>query len=89
MYKSDDVTVQVRLDELYEQLMRELRNQHNWVCDAEQRLVKQPTPSEDESQLQQQADDQKVSYCGRYTDNRAMLLSLNCLKFKHFILNIA
>ena len=40
--------------------MKDLRNEHNWVVDAEQRLIKQPLPSESDPELHKQVDEQKV-----------------------------
>lgn len=54
------VVHQVKLDELYEQLMRDLRNQRNWFGDAEQQLLNQASVSEDKDALQQQLDEHKV-----------------------------
>ena len=51
----------MRLDELYDQLMRELRNQRNWLTSAESSLVSQPLhAAEEANQLRDQLAQQKV-----------------------------
>ena len=49
------------MDDLYEQLMREMRNQRNWVFGVEQILLNQPAASEDPEKLDEQLQEQKVS----------------------------
>ena len=72
------------MDELYDQLMRELRNQRNWVSDTEQALANQRPASEDENKLKEQVNEQKVrerrnTHSSEMTDNLLYMYILNGL----------
>ena len=54
--------IKAKLDDLYDELQRELQNQRNWVNDMETTLRNQQPISDEESKIRKQLETQKVLY---------------------------
>lgn len=51
---------QVKLDEMFDQLLRDLRNQRNWVSKVEDALATTQQISEEKEELRKQVESEKV-----------------------------